>query len=102
MRGLERLGQHPGDRLPVKHHLVRKERLVVARAAGVAFAWHIVSREHVHHAGFGERRRDVDGGDERMGVRRAHRPGVQQVRKAERQVVGVERRAGDVRRRALS
>ena len=42
--GVERVGQDPRNRLPVKHDLARKQRLVVAIRAAVAFARHVGRR----------------------------------------------------------
>ena len=59
-RGLERLGEHPGHRLAVEHHLGGKQRLVVAVRAGVAFARHIGAGQHRDDARLVERRRRVE------------------------------------------
>ena len=100
-RSLQRLRQHPRDRLLVVHHLGGKQRLVMARDARLVFARHIRGGEGGGHAGFGERRRGVERGDRGMGVRREYRPGVQQPGEAAGQVVRVERFAGDVAARAF-
>ncbi len=44
-RGLHRVGQHPRDRLLVKHHLGRKQRLVMAVRPAVAFTGHVGLRQ---------------------------------------------------------
>ena len=58
-RGLERLAEHPADRLPVEHHLGGEERLV-ALDAGVVDPGHVLRGEHAHDAGHGEGGADVE------------------------------------------
>ena len=58
-------------------------------------------RQHPDDAGDVVRRRRVEAGDARVGVRRLHRLGVQHVPGAEHQVVGVQRVPGDVQGRTL-
>ena len=98
--GLERLAEHPADGVAVVHDLVGEQRLVVLDP-GVVDAGYVCFGEHPHDAGHVVRRARVETGDARVGVGRLHRVGVQHVLAAADQVVGVERVAGDVQRRAL-
>jgi hypothetical protein len=92
---LQRLAQHPADRVPVEHDLVREQRLVVLLAR-VVQAGHVGRGEHPDHAGHGQRRLGAQGGDPGVRVEGLHRPRVQHVAAADQQVVGVERLAGGV------
>ena len=97
---LERLAEHPADRLAVEHDLAREERLVVLDA-GVVDAGHVVGGEHPHDAGHPEGRCGAQGRDPGVCVRRLHRVGVEHGTGPPDEVVGVERGPGDVQRRGL-
>nr|BFE73668.1 hypothetical protein GCM10020092_069690 [Actinoplanes digitatis] len=99
-RRLERLGEHPADGVAEEHHLVREERLVVLDA-GVVDTGHVGGGEHADHAGHAQRRFDPQRGDPGVCPRHLHGVRVQHVLGPVDQVVGVQRRAGDVQRRAL-
>jgi len=99
-RGLEGLPQHPADGVADEHHLVGEQRLVVLHP-GVVHARHVGPGQQPHHARDVKGRGGVEPGHAGMGVRRAHRVGVQDVAGAVHEVVGVERVAGDVQGRAL-
>lgn len=92
---LERLAEDPAHGVPVEHHLVGEQRLVVLDAR-VVDARHVGRREHPDHAGHGERRPDVQAGDPGVRVERLDGVGVQDVLRADHEVVGVERLTGDV------
>ncbi len=94
-RGLQGLAEHPADGVAVEAHLVGEERLVALHPA-VVDAGHVGGGEHPHHPRHVVRRLDAQRGDPGVRVGRLDRPGVQAVLGAEDQVVGVERRAGDV------
>ena len=98
--GLERLPQHPADGVPDEHHDLGEERLVVLDA-GVVDARHVVGGEHADHPGDRQCGLGVDAGDPGVRVRRADRVRVQRSGRPDDEVVGVERVAGDVQRRAL-
>ena len=104
-RGVFRFGQHPADRLPVEHDLgwavsAHQQRLV-ALDPGVVDARHVVGSQDTDHAGNAQCRRSVQPCDAGVGVRGLERPGVQQPGHLDAQVVGVQRRPGDVQRGAL-
>ena len=94
--GFQRLAQHPRHRLIVKHHLARKDGLIVPYRAGIAFARHIGRGQYPHDAGHPQRRGSVQVRQLGMCVRRQHRPGVQQPRKPRQQIVRVQRLSRDM------
>ncbi len=92
---LQRLAEHPGDRVAVEHDLVGEERLVVLHA-GVVDAGDVRAGQDAHHAGHGEGGAGAHRGDPAAGLHDLDRVGVQDVLGALHQVVGVQRGAGDV------
>ena len=99
-RGLQRLAEHPADRVPVVHDLAREQRLVVL-LAGVVEAGHVLRGQHPDHAGHVVRGLGAQPGDPRVRVRGLHRPGVQRALRPAGQVLGVQRGAGHVQAGAL-
>ena len=95
-RGLQRFGQHPCHGLLMKHHFAREQGLVAAIGAAVILARDVVRGQSRVNAGLGERRRGVQLREHGVSVRGQHRPGVQQEREAARQIVRVQRLAGDM------
>ena len=98
--GLQRLAEHPADRVAEVHDLGREQRLVVLDA-GVVDAGHVVGGEHPDDPGHVERRSTSSRVTRAWACGDLHGVGVQAVVGPADQVVGVERRAGDVQR-ALS
>ncbi len=98
---LQRVGEGPGDRLSVEHHLGGKQRLVVACRSRIPLTTHIVSREHRQHAGFVRCSRHVETHETGVRMGGEHRPGVEEAGKAPEQVVRVERLASDMASGAL-
>ena len=99
-RGLEGLGEHPADGMAVVHHLAREQRLVVLHPR-VVDPGDVVGGQDPDHPGDVVGRVDAQAGHPGVGVGRLHRMGVQDVAGAADEVVGVERRTGDVQGRAL-
>ena len=102
--GLERLAEHPDDRLGVVLDLeARPEQqgLVVADRPDLVLTGDLVDGQDRDHAGDRPGRGDVDREDPRVGDRRQHRPGVDEGGVAIEEVVGVARVAADVTDGAL-
>ena len=97
---LQRLAEHPADRVTVEHDLAGEQRLVVLDA-GVVDAGDVGRGEHADDAGHREGRRRAQRGDPRVRVRHLHGMGVQHALGAVHEVVGVQGGPGDVQRRAL-
>ena len=97
---LQGFPQHPGHGLPVEHHGVGEQRLVVL-GARVVGAGHVGGGEHALHARHGQRRGRVEAEHPRVGVGRGDGVGVEHVGARRHQVVGVERVARDVQAGAL-
>ena len=97
---LQRLAQHPADRVPVEHDLGGEQRLVVL-LAGVVEPGHVLRGQHPDHAGHVIGGPGAQAGDPRVRVRGLDRPGVQRAERAADQVLGVQRGPGDVQVRAL-
>ncbi len=101
--GLERLAEHPADRMTEEHDLLgREQRLVVldARVVDPALG-HVGRGQHPDDTRHRQCRLDVDRDDPGVRVRRLHGIGVQHVLRAIDQVIGVERLAGHVQDRRL-
>ena len=86
--------------MAVEHHLVGEERFVVLDA-GIVDPRNVSGGEHAHDAGHVERRGHVQSRDPGMRLSHLDRVGMQHVLRPLDEVVGVERFAGDVERRAL-
>ena len=99
-RRLERLAEHPADRVAVEHHLVGEQRLVVLDA-GVVDARDVSGGQHPDNAGHPQRRLGAQRGDPGVRTRHLHRVRVQHVLGAQHEVVGVQRGAGHVQGGAL-
>ena len=97
---LQRLAEHPADRVPVVHNLAREQRLVVL-LAGVVEAGHVLGGQHPDHAGHVVGGLGAQAGDPGVRVRGLDRPGVQRGVGTADQVLRVQRGAGDVQVRAL-
>ncbi len=97
---LDRLAEHPAHRVAVEHDLGREQRLVVLDAR-VVDAGDVGRGEHPHDTGHRQRRFGAQRRDAGVRVRDLDRVGVQHVLGAVDEVVGVQRRAGDVQGRAL-
>ncbi len=98
---LQAFGQHPRDRLAEVHYLGREQRLVMPRHARVVRARYIGGGERGHHAGLFHGRGGIQLLDDRVRVRRKHRPGVQNSGEAPGQVVRVQRLTRDMAVRAF-
>jgi hypothetical protein len=98
---VERIGQYPRDGLAVEHDFRREQRFVMAVGAAVRFAGRVVPGQRRGDAGFFERWRYIEAGDACVRVGGQDRPGMEQVRKAADQIIGVQRRAGHVGVRAF-
>ncbi len=66
--GLERLAEHPADRVADEHHLVGEQRLVVLHP-GVVDARHVRAGQHPDHAGHRQRGSGVEPGHPGVRVR---------------------------------
>ena len=93
---LQRLPEHPRHRLPMVHHLARKQGL-----AGMLLPRHVVARQRRRYARFFHRAGGIEARHQSVRVRRHHGPRMQELREAAHQVVGVQRLAGDVPARAF-
>ena len=99
--GLNRLSQHPCDRLVVEQHLSGKQRLITPVRPAVALAGNIGLSQHRRHPWHFQSPRRVQPCRHRVGVRRPHGPRVQQSGKSPAKVVDVQRLAGHVPARAF-
>ena len=97
---LQRLAEHPADRVTVVHDLAGEQRLVVF-LAGVVEAGHVACGQHPHHAGHQVGALRPQPGEAGVRVRDLDRPGVQGAQRAAGQVLSVERAPGHVLFRAL-
>ncbi len=92
---LEGVAEHPRDGVPEVHDLAGEEWLVVLDT-GVVDAGHGVGREHPHDPRHGQGRSGAQPGHPGVRMGRLDRVGVQDVARAQGQIVGVEGGAGHV------
>ena len=100
-RRFEGFAQHPGNRLLMKHDFFGKQRLIMPGCAGIAFAGNVSGRQGGADTRLLQRRSSVQPYQLGMSMRCKHRPCVQQLGEARRQVVRVKGFAGDVAARAF-
>ena len=100
-RHFEGFAQHPRNRLLMKHDFLGEQRLIMPGCAGIAFAGNIRGSQGGAGTRLVQRRSNIQPYQLGMSMRRQHRPCVQQLGEARRQVVRVECFAGDVAARAF-